>query len=424
MSGLLARKAARAVTERARETGQAPPDWLKTALDFVRDQEKSALGVVLNLSGTILHTGLGRAPLSEAAIEAVTRACRHTALELDLETGSRGDRQTWVRSMLCELTGAEDALVVNNCAAAVVLTLTALTGGGEVVLSRGEMVEIGGAFRMPEIIKLSGARLVEVGCTNKTRIGDYEAALSENTRALLRCHRSNFALIGFQEEASASELAALAHSKGLLFLEDQGNGCLIQTDQSGLKPERTLRQAIEGGADVVMASGDKLLGAAQAGLILGRKDLIATIKKHPLARAFRIDKLSLAALAATLQQYTLDQQSEIPTLWAIRRPQSEIRAQAERLLAQLNYPQLELVGTVTEVGGGSMPGQGLPSIALAINSPQPDQLARNLRLGAPGILGFVSKGRVMLDCRTLPPSEEIAFVARLSAELASWSMNS
>lgn len=380
---------------------------------------------MLNMSGTVLHTGLGRAALSTAATEAVTRAAGSTPLEIDLESGKRGDRQSWVRSMLIHLTGAEDALVVNNCAAAVVLSLSALGGAGrEVVLSRGEMVEIGGAFRMPDIIAMSGLTLREVGCTNKTRLSDYESVLNDATTAILRCHRSNFAITGFHEDVDSKDLAQLARSKGIVFLEDQGNGCLVDTTQYGLDHERTLQEAVADGADLVMASGDKLLGGTQCGIILGKTHLIQLLRKHPLARAFRIDKLNLAGLAATLQHYLFDQVDAIPTHWALGRSAEEIRLQAEYLVAQLPEGTSKAFECTTEVGGGSMPSQSLPSVAIVLNSPDAESTAQRLRQGTPGILGYIRQNQVHLDCRTLHPSANETVVARLRTEITLWSTNS
>jgi L-seryl-tRNA(Ser) seleniumtransferase len=364
----------------------------------------------INMSGILLHTGLGRARWAPSAAEAAYRAASsHAVTEFDLPSGQRGDRQSHVEDLLCELTGAEAALVVNNCAAAVVLSLAAVAKGREVILSRGQMVEIGGAFRMPDVIRESGCRLVEVGCTNKTRLKDFEEAAGPDTGAILRCSPSNFAIIGFAEQPEPADLARLARRNGALFLDDAGSGCLLDTSKYGLAPERTLRQAVEAGADLVMASGDKLLGGPQAGLILGRRKAVKAAKKHPLARAMRIDKITLAALEATLRLYREGREAEIP-LWAsLARPMEAVARDARRLARAGGGIA---VRTECRVGGGSLPGQAVPSWAARIPAESPNELARRLRMAETPLIGRIEDGAVLLDPRSAD-AQETRLAARL-----------
>ncbi len=366
---------------------------------------QATLRPVINLSGVILHTGLGRARLAPAAVEAIQAAAgSHSSLEIDLESGERGDRQSHVRDLLRELTGCEDALVVNNNAAAVILVLAAVAAGGEVVLSRGQMVEIGGAFRMPDIIRQSGCTLVEVGCTNKTHLDDYGRVLGDQTRAILRCHPSNFALIGFHGEPALKDLAELARRHGCPLIDDVGSGCLLDTTRFGLTKEPTLAEALAQGADIVTASGDKLLGGPQAGLILGRKEWIDQIRRHPLARAMRIDKLSLAGLAETLRLYRAGREQEIPIWNSIGKEPSAVRKVATTL--QRSWAGRSVVAQgETQVGGGSMPLARIPTWRLGLESDRPDQLAKALRTRATPIIGRIEDGLVWLDPRTLEPAE-------------------
>ena len=367
---------------------------------------------VLNASGVILHTGLGRARLARAASEAVLAvAANHANLELDLESGRRGDRQDHVRGLLTSLTGAEDAFVVQNCAAAVFLALSALAARKEVLLSRGQMVEIGGSFRLPEIVKRSGCKLVEVGATNKTRLEDFEAAVTPRTAAVLRCHPSNYQIIGFTEEPSGAALAAFCNDRGIALIDDVGSGCLVDTTRFGLPKTPTLMDAVQEGAAVVTASGDKLLGGPQAGLILGMKAAIQKIRKHPLARVVRIDKLSLAALEATLRLYANGDEKEIPTIRYIGRHIDEVRAFAAKL-QQAYVGEAVLEDGITEIGGGSLPGIGLPSVRVGLKTAKPDALAKKLRLGSPPLLTRIEKDIVWLDPRTLD-TEEVALAEQI-----------
>ncbi len=368
---------------------------------------------VINASGVVLHTGLGRARLAPSVVKRLQEvAASHVATEIDLDTGERGDRQDHVRGLLHSLTDAEDALVVNNCAAAVLLTLTALCKGREVILSRGQMIEIGGAFRMPDIVRESGCRLVEVGCTNKTRPSDYADAVTEESAAILRCHPSNYRIVGFTEEVSAAELRRTATEKGILLIDDMGNGCLIDLSQFGLAKEPTLPEVVAQGADIVTASADKLLGGPQAGLILGSKDMISRIKKHPLARAMRVDKLTLCALEETLRLYATGRQMEIPTLASLAKPLQKIKQDAQRLKSAFAGQALLAQG-YTEVGGGSAPGVGLPTWRVGLQASDPVALARKLRLGKPSILPRIEKETVWLDPRTIERSELSRVIAAL-----------
>lgn len=403
--------AARAAIAELRQTGADAGEAPALALAHARRLADPGPGPVINLSGVILHTGLGRARLAPSAAEAVAAAARgHSLVEFDIESGRRGDRQEHVRDLLRTLTGAEDAHVVNNCAGAVLLTLSALCAGREVVLSRGQMVEIGGSFRMPEIVGQSGCRLVEVGCTNKTRLSDYEASLTEDTAAILRCHPSNFQIVGFTASPSVADLAELAHRAGIWLIDDAGSGCLVDTRRFGLPREATVQDAIAAGADLVLFSGDKLLGGPQAGLIVGRGAAIERLRSHPLARALRIDKLDLAGLRATLQLYVDGRESEIPVWAAIGREPADVRREARRLARDCALPS-EVVASVTEVGGGSLPGARVPTWALAIRTSQPESVLDALRRCSPPIIGRIEEGRVLLDPRTLS-TEESALVRR------------
>lgn len=394
-------KAAREAIAEARAAGEE--------VDPVRLEELVAvyggesLKPLINMSGVILHTGLGRARLAPAVVDHVARvAAGHSCLEFDLGTGERGNRQDHVRWLLRELTGAEDAYVVNNCAGAVVLALSALCSGREVVLSRGQMVEIGGAFRMPDVIRESGCRLVECGCTNKTHLRDYEAVSGEETGAWMRCHPSNFKMSGFVASPSSREMAEGAHKVGALFLDDVGSGCLVDTVSYALPKERTLAEAVSDGADVVMASGDKLLGGPQAGIVLGSSAAIGVIKKHPLARALRCDKLTLAGLEATLRLYFEGREREIPAWKYAARALDEVKKDALKLKRAWSGAVLE--PGLTEMGSGSMPGAGVETVRVGLPVKNADAFHRCLRLEG-GVVGRIENGVVYLDPRTAEPDE-------------------
>lgn len=378
--------------------------------------ELASLSLVpaINATGVILHTGLGRARFARSVAEHVAIIARsHATLEIDPSTGDRGDRQTHVARLLSELTGAEGALVVNNCAGAVVLTLSALCRGQKVILSRGQMVEIGGAFRMPEIVLQSGCEMVEVGCTNKTRISDYERAAAPDVAAILRCHPSNFAIVGFSEEPSLSELSALARREGRLLIDDLGSGCLIDTSAYGLPHQPTVQESLAQGADLVTFSGDKWLGGPQAGVIVGRQDLIDSLNKHPLARALRADKLALGALEATLRLHLEKRHEEIPVWGSVARPLEDIRRAAQRIKRACRTP-CEVLRATTEIGSGSAPGVGLPTFCLAVRPHRPARLAVDLRRHTPPIFARVANDAVWIDPRTLTRQEETVVARFLS----------
>ncbi len=387
----------------------------------------SSLEAVINATGVILHTNLGRAPLSSAAAEEIRRsAASYSNLEYDLEAGARGKRDVHVAQLLERLTGAEAAIVVNNCAAAVLLVLAALAKGGEVIVSRGELIEIGDGFRIPEIMAQSGAVLREVGTTNRTRIVDYENAINENTRLLLRVHPSNFTITGFAEKPSMEELVALGQRAGLPLVEDLGSGCLVDLLSAGIT-EPTVRQSVDAGVSIVMFSGDKLLGGPQAGIIAGKTELIGRVRRHPLFRALRVDKLTTAALAATLGAYLRGAVEEIPAMRMIRMSVQEIKRRAENFLRELT-PELPLGEVELEItdgsslaGGGSTPTQSLPTRLIRIASARysASQLEQRLRRAPAGIsvIARVEEDRLILDLRTVFPEQEPLLLKTLSAAL-------
>ncbi len=371
----------------------------------------------VNATGVILHTNLGRAPLPEAARAAVLEVLSgYSTLEVDPDSGGRGSRHYHVEPLLRDLTGAEAALAVNNNAAAVLLALTALAAGRHVIVSRGELVEIGGSFRMPDVMAQSGAVLVEVGTTNRTYLRDYERALTPQTALLLKVHRSNFALTGFVHDVPASDLVALGRRVGVPVMYDLGSGCLVQLRERGLPAEPTVQEAVAAGCDVVTCSGDKLLGASQAGILLGRKELEQRIRRHPLHRALRVDKLTLAALEATLRLYLNPYESvqQIPTLRALATPLSVLRRRAQRLRRRLQsllpaeQVTVRLREGVSEVGGGSLPGQQLPTVLVCLQAAgeSATSLARALRWQEPAVFTRIEREEVVIDPRTLLPGED------------------
>ncbi len=419
----------RAVVKRAIEktldairSGAPVNPLLEVIVPLVEDEilrsVSPSLRKVINATGVILHTNLGRSPLAETAIEAVSRACGYSNLELDLETGQRGSRQAHVESLLKTLTGAEAALVVNNNAAAVLLVLTTLASGRQVIVSRGELVEIGGSFRVPDVMAMSGAILAEVGTTNKTRIGDYRAAIGAETAALLKVHPSNYRITGFTQSASLSELVALGEEFSIPVIFDAGSG-LLGEGLAGKGSEEPLVQcAIKEGAAAVTFSGDKLLGGPQAGVIAGRADLVKACAKNPLARALRIDKLSLAALEATLRLYMDPDiaRKEVPVLRMVTRPLQEVRNAAHRFKSAIERDlgvdalsaRLEVVESEASIGGGSMPGTAIESWAVKIvpAGVKVSELARSLRLGNPAVIGRIEDNALIIDFRTVLPGDE------------------
>ena len=385
--------AARTALGRAREEIKAGRDPGGAIIDAVladlAEARQPSLRRVLNATGVLVHTNLGRAPLAEAALARVAEVgAGYSNLEYDLERGERGSRQGHLAALLRRLTGAEAALVVNNNAAAVLLALAALAEGREVIVSRGELIEIGDGFRIPDVLARSGARLVEVGTTNRTHAADYERAIGPETAVLLRVHQSNFRVVGFSEQPELAELAAIARAHELPLVDDLGSGALAQVGD-----EPTPAASLRAGADLVSFSGDKLLGGPQAGVIVGRADLVERLRRHPLQRALRADKLTLAALEGTLA-LALDPatRGEIPVLRMLHEPVDVVRARAERL-AELVGGEVE--ETVARVGGGALPLAELPSVACAVE----EELAEPLRLGDPPVVAIVRDGRTLLDCR-------------------------
>src|SRR5438445_1283319 len=386
-----------------------------------------SLQPVINATGVILHTNLGRAPLTEAIVSEFQRtATQYSNLEYDLETGTRGKRDVHTAELLTRLTGAGAAIVVNNCAAAVLVTLAALARGGEVVVSRGELIEIGDGFRIPEIMEQSGAILREVGTTNRTHLADYENAISEKTRVLLRVHPSNFKVTGFTDKPSIEELVALGQRSGLPLVEDLGSGCLVDLSEFGVC-EPTVKQSVDAGVSVVMFSGDKLLGGPQAGLIAGKKDLVTRVRRYPLFRALRVDKLTIAALEATLGAYLRAAWDEIPGLRMIRATSQELKRRAENFLRELrpelplDEVQIEIADGSSLAGGGSTPSQSLPTKIIRIASVRYSAMKLEQRLRrAPGgvsVIARVEDDRLILDLRTVFPEQESLLIKTLSAAL-------
>lgn len=384
----------------------------------LEQQTKPSLVRVINASGVILHTNLGRAPLSQNTIETIRQAAiSYSNLEFDLESGRRGSRTVHARDLLCRITGAEDALVVNNNAGAVLLALSALAKRRAVVISRSQLVEIGGGFRIPDVMKQSGAKLVEVGTTNRTRLDDYKEALEQGAALVMRAHTSNFKLIGFTHQPDLAELVELAHQYGVPFLDDLGSGCLLDTSIYGLSHEPMVQESLSAGVDLVCFSGDKLLGGPQAGIILGKADLVAKLKRHPLARAIRADKLCLSGLTATLQHYLKgDAEQSIPVWRMIAARPEEIRARAENWQRRLGAG--EVLPAQSTVGGGSLPEETLPTFVLALNFPRADQAAARLRKADTPLISRVQGGQLLLDPRTVLEDDEERLITILKNLLA------
>ena len=394
----------------------------EAATDRAYASIRASLRPVINATGVIIHTNLGRAPLSSDAIEAMVVVSRgYSNLEFDLEAGERGSRYQHVESLVCRLTGAEAAIAVNNNASALLLTLSALANGREVVISRGQLVEIGGGFRIPDVMAQSGARLVEVGTTNRTYLRDYEAPINNETAALMRVHSSNFRVIGFTAGVEPAELAALAHERGLLLLDDIGSGCLLDTRQFGMSEEPTPQSSLKAGSDLVLFSGDKLLGGPQAGIVAGRGDLIASLRRHPLARALRMDKASIAGLNATLLHYARgDALRSIPIWRMIAAPIEEIQRRARGWTKAIGERASVIDGRAM-VGGGSLPEESVATALVSVAAASPEELialARRLRQGDPAVVGRIEHDRLMLDPRTVAPAEDEALLQAIAAALA------
>lgn len=419
--------AIRAGLEELREiilAGEPGPENRDAAAAVVAERAHASLDAagmtrmkrVINLTGTVLHTNLGRALYSEAAVAAAIEAMRHPlALEFDLESGRRGQRDTVVQDLVAEITGAEAACIVNNNASAVLLVLAALARGRETVVSRGELIEIGGSFRMPDVMESAGTRLREVGTTNRTHLKDYSGAIGPETGLLMKVHTSNYKVMGFTHEVPVSELAGLARTHGLPLVDDLGSGVLVDLSDWGLAKERTVQQALAEGADLVTFSGDKLLGGPQAGFVAGRRDLVEACAKHPLKRALRLDKVRLAALEATLKLYRAPDRlaQTLPTLRFFARSRDELRALAEELRPALETAlpgqEVEVVESEAQIGSGALPLETIPSIALRMPAPgsRAETLARAFRALPVPVIGRVANDALLLDLRCLERTEDI-----------------
>ncbi len=391
--------------------------------EWIVKDETPSLRPVINATGILLHTGLGRAPLAGEAIQAMSEvAAGYSSVEVDLATGERSQRVLAVESLLTKLTGAEAAVVTNNNAAATLLALTTLAAGREVIVSRGQLIEIGGSFRLPDVMTASGARLREVGTTNKTRLADYEQAIGEETAALMNVHTSNYRVVGFTEEAELEELAALGRDHGVPVIEDLGSGCLFDLRDVGIHDEPTVAQRLATGVDLVTFSGDKLLGGPQAGFIVGKPDYVARVRSNPLYRALRLDKATTLALEGTLAIYVNGDLDGIPTIRMLRMPiadlESRAKAIADRLMKEECGALLEIVKVFSQVGGGGAPGKDLPSFGLSINPPDTAHaLVARLRDADPPIIARIVRGRVILDVRTVLPDEDDALVGSVAKAL-------
>lgn len=410
--------AAREAVDEARATlrnGAALPsfdDIVENARRTLSQHDRSLLREVINATGVVIHTNLGRVPLGETSLDAVHRiAGGYSNLEYNLHRGERGSRYTHARTLIGSLTGSESALVVNNNAAAVLLALTALCGGREVIISRGELIEIGGEFRIPDVMNASGALLTEVGTTNRTHLADYERAITPDTAAIMKVHPSNYRMVGFTSEVPARELARLARGRGVLLINDLGSGLAGYEDAAPLRREPVIADAISDGADIVTFSGDKLLGGPQAGIIAGRADLISKLSKHPLVRALRVDKMTLAALEATLTAYLDNVHGDLPLWRMLEATEDELRARASTVAHALNgvaEAKAEVVSTESVTGGGSAPGMGLPSWGVGISLPErgSEELDAALRMGDPPVVSRIVDDLVLLDMRTVPAHDD------------------
>lgn len=413
-----AREAIEAAREAIRTGGEAPEDLAQVAATRARALRRTRLRPVINATGIVVHTNLGRAPLHpEVAAQVAALGGGYGNLELHLDTGRRGGRLDFVKEALAELTGAESAVVVNNCAAAVLLALTALARDREVLVSRGELVEIGGSFRVPDVVSAGGARLVEVGTTNRTRVADFAAAMTEHTAVMLRVHPSNFRQLGFVERPERTGLVALARERGVPLVEDLGSG-LLQAEGAGL-PEGAEEDAVDRvlaeGVDLACFSGDKLLGGPQAGIVVGRADLVERLRRHPLYRALRLDKLGLMALEATLQLYREGRGDEVPVRAMLARPPEELRRDAAALAAAL--PGARVASDVGYSGGGALPARPLEAAVVELDVADPQALALALRTGDPAVMARVARDRLVLDPRTLLPGQVPALVGAVKSAL-------
>lgn len=422
-----ARRAVDLARADVRDGAEAPEleTVVASARELLAEHDRSQLVPVINATGVLLHTNLGRAPLGTRQLEAVARvAGGYSNLEFDLTTGVRGSRYVHAQGLLRTLTGAEAALVVNNNAAAVLVTLAAMCAGREVIISRGELVEIGGEFRVPDILEASGARLVEVGTTNRTHLADYEKAITPDTAAILRVHPSNYTVVGFTSAVGGRDLGRLAKGRRLLFIHDVGSGLLDEAaDMPDGTREPTVRASLEDGADIVTFSGDKLLGGPQTGVMVGRKQLLDRVSRHPMMRALRVDKMTLAALEETLRIYLEGATEEIPLQRAIGMNAEVVEQRAHSLLVELRLAddvKAEVVAHRAVAGGGAMPGAEIRSFAISIahSTRSAAEVARSLRHGTPAVIGVVEDDRLLVDLRTVTPEQEGELRAALERTLA------
>ncbi len=400
-----------------------PNEMAETIAAWIKSEEKPYLRTVINGTGIILHTGLGRAPLAASALSAVQEiSSGYASVEVDLKTGERGQRVKSVQRLLCELTGAEAATIVNNNAAATMLTLSALAAGTEVIVSRGQLIEIGGSYRLPDVMECSGAKLREVGTTNKTHLVDYERAINEETGALLKVHPSNFEVVGFTKTVSTKEMVDLGKAHNIPVIDDVGSGALLDFAQFGLMDEPVVSESIKDGADVALFSGDKLIGGPQCGIIVGKKKYIDKILNNPLMRAMRVDKMTLAALAATLRLYRDPEtaKQEVPILRMLSMPAENLKLRATKISQQISHlssvKACDVVEDQAMLGGGSLPTQKISTWCVSIASSESvTTLAKQLRDNSPSIIGRVQKDRLFLDMRTVQPSQDAEVVAAFEA---------
>ena len=407
----LVREALDSARDHIRQGGESPnaDDVAKSVCQSIEDTMRAEPRHVINATGVVIHTNLGRAPLSKAAIEAASQAAQgYSNLELDLATGRRGSRQAQLQSLLCQITGAEAALAVNNNASAMLLGLSALASGREVVVSRSEAVEIGGGFRVPDVLRQSGSTLIDVGTTNRTYVRDYDDAVTENTAAFLKVHSSNFRVEGFTAEVATADLVEVGRARGVAVLHDVGSGSLVLTEKYGMAHEPTPQESIKDGAGLVFFSGDKLLGGPQAGIIIGKKELVDQLARHPLARAVRIDKLSLASLTATLVHYLKDEvEQKIPIWRMISTQEPALKKRAKVWQSGLECPST-IDKSRSAVGGGSLPGETLPSWVLSLDCGETGavEVMRRLRESSTPVIARIEEDRVLLDPRTVLPEED------------------
>jgi len=381
--------------------------------ELATTESRAGIRSVINATGVVLHTNLGRAPLSDAALKAINEAARYSTLEYDTASGLRGKRGARAEALLCQLTGAEEALIVNNCAAAALLILAVIAGDGETLVSRGELVEIGGDFRVPDVMASSGTRMIEVGTTNKTHLDDYRKAITSKTRLIMRVHPSNYRVVGFVSSPDLSQLVSVARDAMIPLYEDAGSGQLSDLSNLGVEGEPVISRLISDGADLISFSGDKLLGSIQAGLIVGKRSIVDRLRRHPLYRALRCDKIRIAAIEATLSAHQkATAQSDIPVLRMMALTKTEIRARAQRIISEVSNRKhglvLELIDGASAVGGGAGPTDNLPTTLIAISHPErsTQELETSLRSSNPPIIARIAEQKVLLDLRTVFPDQE------------------